>query len=120
MAGPKHSCGVVGTAADCDVVYYMHRALNVIQHRGQESAGISVFTDGHIRTVKGDGLVSEALNEAAMAGLSGNSGIGHVRYSTVGSKGVLNAQPFTVDYTGGTLAIAHNGDLTNYRELKAE
>ena len=120
MAGPKHSCGVVGAAADCDVVYYMHRALNVIQHRGQESAGISVFTDGHIKTVKGDGLVSEALNEAAMADLSGNSGIGHVRYSTVGSKGVLNAQPFTVDYTGGTLAIAHNGDLTNYRELKAE
>ncbi|MBO7409744.1 MAG: amidophosphoribosyltransferase [Candidatus Methanomethylophilaceae archaeon] len=120
MAGPKHSCGVVGVAADCDVVYYMHRALNVIQHRGQESAGISVFTDGAIRTVKNDGLVSEALSEAALAGLAGNSGIGHVRYSTVGSKGVLNAQPFTVDYTGGTLAIAHNGDLTNYRELKAE
>ena len=42
MAGPKHSCGVVGVASDCDVVYIMHRALNVIQHRGQESAGVSV------------------------------------------------------------------------------
>lgn len=120
MAGPEHSCGVVGVAADCDVVYYMHRALNVIQHRGQESAGIAVFMDGAIKTVKNDGLVSEALNEAAISGLKGYSGIGHVRYSTVGSKGVLNAQPFTVDYTGGTLAIAHNGDLTNYKELKAE
>ena len=119
MAGPEHSCGVVGVAADCDVVFYMHRALNVIQHRGQESAGISVFSEGRITTVKNDGLVSEALNEAALAGVSGKVGIGHVRYSTVGSKGVLNAQPFTVDYNGGTLAIAHNGDLTNYKELKA-
>lgn len=120
MAGPEHSCGVVGVAADCDVVFYMHRALNVIQHRGQESAGISVFNGGRITTVKNDGLVSEALNEASLAGVSGRSGIGHVRYSTVGSKGVLNAQPFTVEYNGGTLAIAHNGDLTNYKELKAE
>lgn len=120
MAGPEHSCGVVGVAADCDVVFYMHRALNVIQHRGQESAGISVFNEGRITTVKNDGLVSEALNEASLAGVSGRSGIGHVRYSTVGSKGVLNAQPFTVEYNGGTLAIAHNGDLTNYKELKAE
>ena len=119
MAGPEHSCGVVGVAADCDVVFYMHRALNVIQHRGQESAGISVFSEGRITTVKNDGLVSEALNEAALAGVSGKVGIGHVRYSTVGSKGVLNAQPFTVDYNGGTLAIAHNGDLTKYKELKA-
>ena len=119
MAGPKHSCGVVGVASDCDVVYIMHRALNVIQHRGQESAGVSVYSDGGIRTVKNDGLVSEALNEASLAGVSGKVGIGHVRYSTVGSKGVLNAQPFTVDFTGGTIAIAHNGDLTNYKELKA-
>jgi amidophosphoribosyltransferase len=120
MAGPEHSCGVVGVAADCDVVFYMHRALNVIQHRGQESAGISVFSEGRVTTVKNDGLVSEALNEAALAGVSGKVGIGHVRYSTVGSKGVLNAQPFTVEYNGGTLAIAHNGDLTNHRELRAQ
>ena len=120
MAGPEHSCGVVGVAADCDVVFYMHRALNVIQHRGQESAGISVFSEGKVTTVKNDGLVSEALNEAALAGVSGKVGIGHVRYSTVGSKGVLNAQPFTVEYNGGTLAIAHNGDLTNHRELRAQ
>ncbi len=120
MAGPEHSCGVVGVAADCDVVFYMHRALNVIQHRGQESAGISVFSEGKVTTVKNDGLVSEALNEAALAGVSGKVGIGHVRYSTVGSKGVLNAQPFTVEYNGGTLAIAHNGDLTNHKVLRAQ
>ena len=119
MAGPEHSCGVVGVASDCDVVYMLHRALNVIQHRGQESAGISVYNDGAMKTVKNDGLVSEALTAASLAGVSGNVGIGHVRYSTVGSKGVLNAQPFTVDFTGGTIAIAHNGDLTNQKELRA-
>lgn len=119
MAGPEHSCGVVGVASDCDVVYMLHRALNVIQHRGQESAGISVYNDGVMKTVKNDGLVSEALTAASLAGVSGNVGIGHVRYSTVGSKGVLNAQPFTVDFTGGTIAIAHNGDLTNQKELRA-
>ena len=119
MAGPEHSCGVVGVASDCDVVYMLHRALNVIQHRGQESAGISVYNDGVMKTVKNDGLVSEALTASSLAGVSGNVGIGHVRYSTVGSKGVLNAQPFTVDFTGGTIAIAHNGDLTNQKELRA-
>ena len=79
MAGPEHSCGVVGVASDCDVVYMLHRALNVIQHRGQESAGISVYNDGAMKTVKNDGLVSEALTAASLAGVSGNVGIGHVR-----------------------------------------
>lgn len=120
MSGPEHSCGVVGVVADYDAVSLMHRALNVIQHRGQESAGISVFQNGSIKTVKDDGLVSEALNENAIKSLSGNVGIGHVRYSTTGSKGLLNAQPFTVEFNGGSIAIAHNGDLTNYRALKAE
>lgn len=120
MSGPEHSCGVVGVVADNDAVYLMHRALNVIQHRGQESAGISVFQNDSIKTVKGDGLVCDALNENAIKDLTGNVGIGHVRYSTVGSKGLLNAQPFSVVYNGGEIAIAHNGDLTNHKALKAE
>lgn len=120
MAGPKHSCGIVGFAAGGDVVYVLHRALNVIQHRGQESAGISVFSEGKVTTVKNDGLVSEALTPQALAGVSGKVGIGHVRYATTGNKGAINAQPFTVEYTGGTIAIAHNGDITNFSELKAK
>ena len=97
----------------------MHRALNIIQHRGQESAGVSVFSNGSIITVKNNGLVSEALNNDNLRDVSGDVGIGHVRYSTTGSKSVLNAQPLEVQYTNGTIAIAHNGDLTNFRELKA-
>lgn len=97
----------------------MHRALNIIQHRGQESAGVSVFSNGSIITVKNNGLVSEALNNDNLGDVSGDVGIGHVRYSTTGSKSVLNAQPLEVQYTNGTIAIAHNGDLTNFKELKA-
>ena len=118
MTGPKHSCGVVGTVANGNVVPYIVSALNVIQHRGQESAGISVFNENSIVTVKNDGLVNVALNEANTKDVSGKIGIGHVRYSTTGSKGVINAQPLTVDYTKGTISVAHNGDLTNFKELK--
>ncbi len=118
--GPRHSCGVVGAVADSDVVGYIHKALNLIQHRGQESAGISVYNDGQMHTVKDNGLVSTALSPRKIEGLSGCIGIGHVRYSTAGSKSAVNAQPLTVEYNNGTIAIAHNGELTNYKELKAK
>lgn len=120
MTGPEHSCGVVGAVADGDVMFHIHRSLNVIQHRGQESAGISTFLENSMRTVKGDGLVSDALNEEKMRGFNGNIAIGHVRYSTAGSKGDINAQPMVVDYIKGKVAIAHNGELTNHKELRAK
>ena len=120
MSGPEHSCGVVGAVADGDVMFHIHRSLNVIQHRGQESAGISTYSENSMKTVKGDGLVSDALNEEKMRGFSGNIAIGHVRYSTAGSKGEINAQPMVVDYIKGKVAIAHNGELTNHKELKAK
>lgn len=118
MAGPKHSCGVVGMKATYGVVPSLHKALSVIQHRGQESAGISVYDGERIETVKNNGLVTVALNEQNLSGLSGNVGIGHVRYSTTGSKAPINAQPLTVESTCGTVAIAHNGDITNAQTLK--
>ena len=120
MSGPEHSCGVVGAVADGDVMFHIHRSLNVIQHRGQESAGISTYSENSMKTVKGDGLVSDALSEEKMRGFSGNIAIGHVRYSTAGSKGEINAQPMVVDYIKGKVAIAHNGELTNHKELKAK
>ena len=120
MTGPEHSCGIVGAVADGDVMYHIHRSLNVIQHRGQESAGISTFLENSMKTVKGDGLVSDALSEEKMRGFVGNIAIGHVRYSTAGSKGEINAQPMVVDYSKGKVAIAHNGELTNHKELKAK
>lgn len=120
MAGPKHSCGVVAMSATYDVVPSLYKALSVIQHRGQESAGISVFNGETTETVKGNGLVSVALSDDKLSNVAGNCGIGHVRYSTTGSKAAVNAQPLTVDSTFGTIAIAHNGDVTNFLDLKNE
>lgn len=118
MTGPKHSCGVVGVCSRSDAVADIHKALRIIQHRGQESAGISVFDGKSVRTVKDNGLVQVALNEHNMRGIHGNCGIGHVRYPTTGSKGSVNAQPMDVETNYGTISIAHNGDITNYAELK--
>lgn len=118
MNGPKHSCGVVGVYATYNVVPSLHKALNVIQHRGQESAGITVFDGKTANTVKENGLVTIALNERNLTGLTGLCGIGHVRYSTVGSKAVVNAQPLTVETTRGIVAVAHNGDITNFHSLR--
>ena len=118
MSGPKHSCGVVGVAATYNVVPALHKTLMIIQHRGQESAGISVFKDGELHTVRDNGLVQFAISTEKINRLYGNIGVGHVRYSTAGSKSVLNAQPLTVTTSFGVVAIAHNGDITNYAELK--
>lgn len=118
MAGPKHSCGVVGISADFDVASALHTALMIIQHRGQESAGISVHNGSEIETVKGNGLVNVALPEEDLRALTGHVGVGHVRYSTTGSKSSINAQPLTVMSTFGTIAVAHNGDITNFDALK--
>lgn len=120
MAGPKHSCGVVAMSATYDVVPSLFKALSVIQHRGQESAGISAFNGETVETAKGNGLVSVALSDDVLKGITGKCGIGHVRYSTTGSKAAVNAQPLTVDSKFGTIAIAHNGDVTNFAELKEE
>lgn len=118
MTGPKHSCGVVGISADFDVAASLYTALMVIQHRGQESAGISVFNGASIETLKGNGLVNLALPKDDVRGLAGHVGVGHVRYSTTGSKSVVNAQPLTVMTNFGTVAVAHNGDITNFEDLK--
>lgn len=118
MAGPKHSCGVVGMKATYNVVPFLQRALLVIQHRGQESAGLSVFDGKNFQTVKNNGLVDAVLNENSLRSISGDCGIGHVRYSTTGSHTAMNAQPLTVQSVKGTVAIAHNGDITNYHDLR--
>ena len=118
MAGPKHSCGIVGIAADADVANALYTALMVIQHRGQESAGISVFDRDTIETVKGDGLVDHAIPKDKLESLKGQIGIGHVRYATTGSKGYINSQPLVVKAAGATIGVAHNGDITNYPQLK--
>ncbi len=118
MTGPKHSCGVVGIKADCDIVISVQKSLMIIQHRGQESAGITVFDDGETKTVKDNGLVQFALSNDKIAGLKGKIAVGHVMYSTAATHNPINAQPLSMTTRFGSVTVAHNGDLTNSDALK--
>ncbi|MEW5908628.1 MAG: amidophosphoribosyltransferase, partial [Thermodesulfobacteriota bacterium] len=92
--------------------------LYALQHRGQESAGISVVDEHGIVTHKGMGLVSDVFNMSLLDQLKGRSAIGHVRYSTTGSSILSNAQPFMVRHRNNSYAVAHNGNLVNAHILK--
>ena len=101
-------------------VYY---GLFALQHRGQESCGIAVtdtYGERKVHSKKGLGLVNEVFDEESLQTLKGNLGVGHVRYSTAGGSKVENAMPLVINYVKGTLAIAHNGNLTNAIELRRE
>jgi amidophosphoribosyltransferase len=102
----------------CDVVPDIFKALRTIQHRGQESAGISVFNGKKVVTAKGQGLVSDAIKTKDVSAISGHCGIGHVRYPSAATRSERNAEPIEVEITHGIIAMAHNGALTNYQELK--
>ena len=119
MSGPRHYCGVVGINAGHNVVADLQKALMIIQHRGQDSAGVSIFDGSVINTVKDGGLVQIALPKERIENIKGQVGIGHVRYATTGGKGSMNAQPMTMTTVFGMIALAHNGDLTNYQKLKS-
>ena len=116
---PKHFCGVAGMALTTNVVPLLRKSLRVLQHRGQESAGIAVF-DVRIRSLKGMGLVREVLTPASMGNMRGNSGIGHVRYSTTGSSCAENCAPIVVTTLQGEVALAHNGDIVNADKVRAK
>lgn len=117
---PKDECGVCGIFGHEDAARLTYFGLYALQHRGQESTGI-VASDGmHISQHKAMGLVPEVFTEDILQGLTGHLAVGHVRYSTTGASQILNAQPFTVTHRGGTLAVAHNGNLVNTRELRDE
>lgn len=118
----KEECGVMGvyhrgSQKVAQMVYY---GLYALQHRGQESAGIA-SNDG-LRTYhhKGMGLVPEVFNDEILNKLQGHIAIGHVRYSTTGESYVENAQPLVVRYRGGSIALAHNGNLVNATTLRAK
>ncbi|KAG6487064.1 amidophosphoribosyltransferase, chloroplastic-like [Zingiber officinale] len=117
---PRDECGVVGIIGDPDAAKLCSLALHALQHRGQEGAGI-VCSDGTtLRSATGLGLVSEVFHDPrTLAPLKGDSAIGHVRYSTAGAASALaNVQPFLAGYRFGKLAVAHNGNLVNYRRLR--
>jgi amidophosphoribosyltransferase len=114
----KEACGVFGIFRHEDVASLTYLGLYALQHRGQESAGIVVSDGKQLVGHRGMGLVSEVFNEDNLKQLKGTSAIGHVRYSTTGGSSLKNAQPFQVDYARGSLAIAHNGNLVNTKELR--
>ena len=111
-------CGVFGIQGHDEAANIAYLGLHSLQHRGQESAGL-VAGDRDLRRHVAMGLVSDAFNRDVLARLPGRSAIGHVRYSTAGSSELRNAQPFLFDYSGGSIAIAHNGNLVNAQELRA-
>ncbi len=111
-------CGVVGVYGHPEAANLVYLSLYALQHRGQESAGI-VSADGKVLlSHRGMGLVADIFREDIIRRLEGFAAIGHNRYSTSGSTLLKNAQPFCVDYVGGALALSHNGNLTNYVELR--
>ncbi len=119
-------CGVFG-AYDLDggdiasTIYY---GLFALQHRGQESCGIAVSDTagpkGKVLSVRGMGLVNEVFDSEKLEKLSGNIGVGHVRYSTAGASNAQNIQPLVLNYVKGTLMLAHNGNLVNAPTLRRE
>jgi amidophosphoribosyltransferase len=115
-------CGVVGVSFkdEASAALSIYYALYALQHRGQESAGITVHDGTEVRTLKGMGLVPEVFNRGDIQRLKGHVGIGHVRYSTTGGSKIENCQPLLVSFKSGTIAIAHNGNLVNSKELRAE
>jgi amidophosphoribosyltransferase len=116
--GPREACGVFGVFGHKDAAKLTYFGLYALQHRGQESAGIVSSTGKSIYEHKGMGLVPETFTESILSKLHGHIATGHVRYSTTGSSVAKNAQPFVVSHAGKTLAIAHNGNLTNAREIR--
>jgi len=111
-------CGIIGIMANRPVSQEIYDGLTVLQHRGQDSAGIMTYDD-HFNLKKGNGLVRDVFHTKNMIRLKGTIGIGHVRYPTAGGSEAAEAQPFYVNSPFGLAAI-HNGNLTNYDSLKQE
>lgn len=116
----REECGVIGiyksgTESVAQRIYY---GLYSLQHRGQESAGIATNDGSKTHYHKAMGLVPEVFNDETIKKLKGHVGIGHVRYSTTGESYVENAQPLSVRYRGGSISLAHNGNLVNTKQIR--
>lgn len=116
--GPQDQCGVFGVwAPGEEVAKLTYFGLYALQHRGQESAGIATSNGKKLVVYKDMGLVSQVFSESALEALVGHVAIGHTRYSTTGSSSWRNAQPTLGRTASGTVALGHNGNLTNTAEL---
>lgn len=116
---PRDECGVLGIyAPGRSVALQAYYGLNALQHRGEESAGLAVADGKQIRVHKKMGLVTEVFSNDVLAELEGNMAVGHVRYSTGGDSSEANAQPLVYQDDKGSVAVAHNGNITNVRQLQ--
>src|SRR5512136_1193816 len=113
-------CGIVGIVDAGGVSIQLYYSLYALQHRGQESAGISTFDGTSLQKFKGSGLVADVFSPTVLNDLKGNAGIGHVRYPTTGSNLPENIQPLNFQFKDRFISIAHNGNLGNTGELRAE
>ncbi len=115
-----HDCGLLGISNHEEAARLTYFGLYAQQHRGQESAGIVTWDGENIYEHRGMGLVPDVFCEQDLEKLQGNTALGHVRYSTTGVSFVRNAQPFVINFKGSQIALAHNGNLVNTEELRAE
>ena len=113
-------CGVVGVYGHPDAANLVYLGLYALQHRGQESAGIAASSNGKMHLEVGMGLVADVFSDVRLKKLPGNIAVGHNRYSTTGVSRVKNAQPCLIEYSGGSVAMGHNGNLVNASEIRKE
>ena len=116
----EEACGVFAVVDDPEAANLTYLGLHALQHRGQESAGIAARLRDDLIVRRRLGLVADAFTEDVLQAVSGNTCIGHVRYSTTGESSMRNAQPITVSTKYGPLALAHNGNLTNAGRLRKQ
>ena len=116
----RDECGVFGIFGHPDAAHMTYLGLYALQHRGQESAGIAVATEGRLKLSRAMGYVSDVFSEDVLEGLVGGAAIGHVRYSTFGDSRVVNAQPILIECAHGQIALCHNGNIVNAADLRDE
>ena len=114
-------CGIIGVVAQVDqpVAPIIYDGLTVLQHRGQDAAGIVTCNEEHLFQRKANGLVRDVFQQRHMDTLIGHMGVGHVRYPTAGTASCAEAQPFYTNSPHG-ISLAHNGNLTNAAELREQ
>jgi amidophosphoribosyltransferase len=112
-------CGIIGVENNDNAAIITLSGLLTLQHRGEESAGITISAEEKMKTFKAMGLVSSVFNEDVLINnFPGTAAIGHVRYTTSAKSSLINAQPFQINCIHGNIAVAHNGNITNFLEIK--
>jgi amidophosphoribosyltransferase len=114
----RDQCGIFAIWGAKEASNLAYLGLHALQHRGQESAGIVSSDGGRLFAHRAIGLVQDCFSETTLTNLPGPRAIGHVRYSTAGGGGIKNAQPIAVDYAAGSIAVGHNGNFTNFEDVR--